>query len=231
MRRMKFVRAAAICFILMVGGGITCGSSANAEYPKPQLISSKAKLSLQQVTQSIKTQGRKSEYYLKELTFKEVQLDTDKELEVIASSIGGSHLGSFFIFDRNGNKLKLIAEKEWHVDSLEMRLPVTVGEKIIFETVENTGGSGLDVKIAHLWYLQKGKWIEAWNGKLQEMNAMVSGAYSKVAGGYQLLDSDNTLYAWETLIKLADDGTTEIGKPETTLTMYSFDGNKFVKKQ
>ncbi|RCX23557.1 copper amine oxidase-like protein [Fontibacillus phaseoli] len=187
-----------------------------------------AKVTLEQVASWVKQQGARSNYYLEGLSYEEVQLDEDDELEVIAGIDGGVHLGQFFIFDRNASgSYKLLAEKNWKVEQLDPGAAKDVESKKVFETVERTGGTGIDVYYAHLWYLDNGAMKEAWRGTLKERFAMVSGGHSLLAGSYQVIN--NMLYSWETFTRLADDDETVVGKPETKMKVYRFDGTKFVE--
>ncbi|WP_410768625.1 stalk domain-containing protein [Fontibacillus sp. BL9] len=186
------------------------------------------KVTLKQVASWVKQQGAGSNYYLEGLSFEEVQLDEDDELEVIAGIDGGVHLGQFFIFDRNASgNYKLLAEKNWKVEQLDPGVAKDVELKKVFETVERTGGTGIDVHYAHLWYLDNGIMKEAWRGTMKERFAMVPDGHSLLAGSYQVID--NTLYSWETFTKLADDDETVVGKPETKMKVFRFDGTEFVE--
>ncbi|WP_334071232.1 MULTISPECIES: hypothetical protein [Paenibacillus] len=224
----------ALC-VMMFAAGTTLSGPAKAE------ITSKAKsggkpqtqttLSKKQVTQWIKKQGaRKVNYYFEGLSFVEMQLDNDEELEVIAGIDGASHLGQFFVFDRSkAGTYKLIAEKDWKVERLHPGPAIEMNSKKLFETVERTGGTGLDIKYVHLWHVENGKWVEAWKGVLKERNAMITGLHSLVAGGYQVID--DTLYSWNTLTLLEDDDETMKGQRETTLQIFRFDGTRFVEQK
>lgn len=224
----------AVC-VLMFAAGTALSGLARAEI-KEKLISenttqTQKAISKKQVTQWIKQQGaRKANYYFEGLTFVEVQLDEDKELEVIAGIDGGVHLGHFFVFDRSkAGTYKLIAEKDWKVEQLHPGPAIEMNSKKLFETVERTGGTGVDVKYVHLWHVENGKWVEAWEGVLKERNAMITGLHSLVAGGYQVID--DTLYSWNTLTLLEDDDETMKGQRETTLQIFRFDGNRFVEQK
>ncbi|GIO83134.1 hypothetical protein J25TS5_00660 [Paenibacillus faecis] len=224
----------AVC-VLMFAAGTALSGPAKAEI-KNKLNSettpqTQKAISKKQVTQWIKQQGaRKANYYFEGLTFIEVQLDEDKELEVIAGIDGGVHLGHFFVLDRTkAGTYKLIAEKDWKVEALHPGPAVETDSRVLYETVERTGGTGIDVKYAHLWYVKDGKWVEAWKGVLKERNAMITGAHSLVAGSYQVID--DTLFSWETLTRLEDDDETVKGERETTLQVFQFDGTRFVEKK
>lgn len=195
----------------------------------PEKRSSKTKADLplkDQIAKWIIEQGQRDEYYLEGLSYTEVQLDTDSELEMIAGIDGGVHLGQFFIFDADPDGVyRLIAEKDWKVEQLHPGLAKDVEMKMIFETVERTGGTGVDVYEAHLWYLDQGAFKEAWSGWLKGRNAMFAGSHSLLAGSYQVIDG--WLYNWETVFELADDDVTQTAPPQTSLKVYRFDGKVF----
>lgn len=179
-----------------------------------------------QIAKWIVEQGQREEYYLEGLSYVEVQLDTDSELEIIAGIDGGVHLGQFFVFDSGADgEYKLIAEKDWKVEQLHPGMVKDVELKMIFETVDRTGGTGVDVYEAHLWHLDNGEFKEVWNGWLKGRNAMIAGSHSLLAGSYQVIDG--WLYNWETVVKLEDDDVTQKEPPQTTLKVYSFNGEMF----
>lgn len=189
--------------------------------------SAQAELPLRdQIAKWIVEQGQRDEYYLQGLSYVEVQLDTDSELEIIAGIDGGVHLGQFFVFDSGADgEYKLIAEKDWKVEQLHPGMAKDVELKMIFETVDRTGGTGVDVYEAHLWYLDNGEFKEVWNGWLKGRNAMLAGGHSLLAGSYQVIEG--WLYHWETVFKLADDDVTRTAPPQTTLKVYRFNGEVF----
>lgn len=183
----------------------------------------------QQVADWIIEQGKEDRYYVEGLSYELVDLDGDGTAEVVAAIDGGVHLGHYFIFDRDvtGN-YRLIFESPWKVDDLMPGTPIHVGDKVLYETVERTGGTGLEVEIAHLWYLEERRVVEAWKGITKEMNAMIPGSYSLTVGGYRV--HDDILYAWKTLSLLEDDGETVQGTPATTMNTFVFDGASFQAK-
>lgn len=181
----------------------------------------------EQVISWIEKQGARSEYYLEGLSFTEVQLDEDEPLEIIAGIDGGVHLGQFFVFDQDpSGDYKLAMERDWKVEQLNPGQEKDLELIKVFETVERTGGSGIDVQIAHLWYLDNGKVKEVWEGYLKVRNSMFAGEHSLLAGSYQVID--DILYSWETSSKMADDDVTLLEDPVTIFTVYKFDGTKFV---
>lgn len=179
-----------------------------------------------QIVKWIRDQGQRDDYYWEGLSYIEVQLDEDDELEIIAGIDGGVHLGQFFIFDADPDGVyQLIVEKDWKVEQLDPGPSKDIELHRIFETVERNGGTGVDIREAHLWYLDNGEFREIWKGWLKGRNAMFTGSHSLLAGSYQVID--NWLYSWETTTKLADDDVTPTEPPQTTLKVYKFNGEAF----
>ncbi|MEF2967249.1 hypothetical protein V3851_15535 [Paenibacillus sp. M1] len=216
--------------LLLVAGTLLHGSVQAEPNNSDKTTLDTETLIYEQVADWITRQGLEEvkELYLEALSYVEVQLDEDAELEVIAGIDGGVHLGRFFIFDQTSNgAFTLVAERDWKVEELDPGMEKDVELKKVFETVERTGGTGIDVYYAHLWYLENGEMKEAWQGTLKMRNAMLPGEHSLLAGGYQVIE--NTLYSWETITKLADDDETPLAGPETMLKVYRFDGSKFAE--
>lgn len=183
----------------------------------------------QQVTGWIVEQGKEDNYYVEGLSYELIDLDGDGEAEVVAAIDGGVHLGHYFMFDRDAKgNYRLIFESPWKVETLKPGAPVRVGDKLLYETVERTGGTGLDVEIVHLWYMEEGRVVEAWKGITKEMNAMIPGSYSLTVAGYHI--QDDVLYFWRTLSLLEDDAETIQGAPATTMNTFVFDGVSFQAK-
>lgn len=192
-------------------------------------------ISKQQVAQWIKSQGKDKadSYFIEGLSYDLVNLDDDDDLEIMAKIDGGVHLGQFFIFDKDSaGKYQLIAEQDWKVENWDADNPIDIAGKKIFKLVTRTGGTGLDIFNVHLWYMEQGKYIEAWQGTLLERSVMavlIPESYYKKAGGYQVDVEGKRLYAWETRHQLAEDGVTPIGEIITATTLYRFNGTGFIK--
>jgi hypothetical protein len=187
------------------------------------------KISKKQVINLIKAQGAEKHYYFDGLSYQLVNVDNDEELELIAQINGTVHIGNFFVFDKNSEgKYLLVAEKNWNVVRLNMAEQGDLWHVIKFnEAVDCTGGSGLDEYIAHLWYLKDGKFVEAWKGILKEQSAFQDTVFFKV-GGYQYVDRISKLFAWSSEYLFSIDTSKSIRKPTTTLSIFKFDGVKFV---
>lgn len=154
------------------------------------------------------------------LSYQYVNLDEDKEPEIVAKENGAVHIGSFYVLDQlPDHRYALIAEKPWNVPQIQLKRwdatsyeddspwnaasPDLVGKvagKRLFETVNHTGGTGLDVYEAHLWYLENGRIVEAWNGVLQETSSMSDKKTYRTIGSYQLVGQEGAplLYYWHT---------------------------------
>ncbi|TKI56252.1 hypothetical protein E8L90_12680 [Brevibacillus antibioticus] len=187
------------------------------------------------IVQWIKQQGKEKEYFLDKLTYKLVNLDEDNDLELVASATGGTHLGNFFIFDKQQENFKLIVEKKWHVTSESLNNLVssdkspyeTKNKKILFETIEQTGGSGVHEENTHLWYLDNGKFVEAWEGNLKTLTSFQNINSATIATYH--LDEDRLFYFSNSYKHPEEDTNTP---PEVTQKtfIFRFDGAKFVEE-
>lgn len=185
--------------------------------------------------------------------FQTVNLDDDDDMEIIAKHNGAVHIGSFYVLDRQKDgRYNLIAEESWNVPRFQLdhwdttryeddsdwnSRPVQelgrVAGKRLFETINHTGGTGLDVYEAHLWYLQDGKLVEAWSGILQETSSIPGGQLFRTAGSYQLVGADSEhpmLYTWQTRQELhPESGLPLSDKTETTTEILSWIDGAFQK--
>ncbi|WP_289137793.1 ABC transporter permease [uncultured Brevibacillus sp.] len=186
-----------------------------------------------QVAQWIKQQGKEKEYFLDKLTYKFVDLDEDNDLELVASATGGTHLGSFFIFDKQKEGFKLIAEKYWHVSdenfnklaSNELIPYETKNNKRLFETIEDTGGSGVHVENIHLWYLDNGKFVEAWEANLKTLTSFEN-IYSATIATYHL--NDDRLFYFSNSYTHPEEDTKTTPQFTQKTSIFRFDGIKFI---
>ncbi|MFS0553693.1 hypothetical protein [Brevibacillus sp. 179-C9.3 HS] len=184
--------------------------------------------------------------------FQLVNLDDDPEREIVAKHNGSVHIGSFYILDQKPNRTyALIAEEEWNPPRLQLDRwdytrevnhpqigkndqdePRLLAGKRVFETVQHTGGSGISVYEANLWYLEKGRLVKAWEGLLRETVSVPGGQLFQTVGSYQILHGDGEkplLYHWQTKQELnPDTGELLPGKPETTLQIYRWENGVFV---
>lgn len=185
--------------------------------------------------------------------FQTVNLDDDDDMEIIAKHNGAVHIGSFYILDRQEDgSYKLIAEESWNVprfqldrwdparyednsewNSQSVQELGRVAGKRLFETINRTGGSGVDILEAHLWYLQDGKLVKAWSGTLQGTSSIPGGQLIQIAGSYQLVGADTEhpqLYTWQTTQELdPDTGLPLSKKAETTTEILSWNDGAFQK--
>ncbi|MBH0329672.1 hypothetical protein ABH14_07600 [Brevibacillus brevis] len=174
--------------------------------------------------------------------FQFVNLDDDPESEIVAKHNGSVHIGSFYILDQKQDRTyTLIAEEDWnpsrlqldHWDFTEKEVePAFLAGKRLFETVHHTGGSGVCVYEAHLWYVDNGQLVNAWEGLLRETISIPVGEHFQAVGSYQIVQDDSEhplLYHWQTKQELnPDTGELLPGKPETTLQMYRWENGVFV---
>jgi len=189
-------------------------------------------ISKEQIISWIKEQGKEDRYFYGGLSYELTNVDNDSELEVIATIHGGVHLGDFFIFDKNENgKYILVTEQPWHVTSMNfsnhMADPVEVNNKKIFEIVERTGGSGLDIYEVHLCYVEQGKFVDAWKGILNTVSVFQLNYFLEI-GNYRFNKSNNRLYAWSSKYDFELDGVTLKENRGTNTMIYKFDGTKFI---
>ncbi|MDC0762335.1 hypothetical protein POF51_16625 [Brevibacillus sp. AG] len=184
--------------------------------------------------------------------FQLVNLDDDPEPEIVAKHNGSVHIGNFYVLDQKPDRTyALIAEEEWNPPRLQLDHwdytrevnyseidkntevePRLLAEKRVFETVQHTGGSGISVYEANLWYLDKGRLVKAWEGLLRETVSVPGGQLFRTVGSYQIVHDDEAnplLYHWQTKQELKPD-TAELlpGKPETALQMYRWENGVFV---
>ncbi len=124
-----------------------------------------------------------------------------------------------------------MAEQDWKVEHWYFDDPIKIEGKKLFNLVTRTGGTGVDVFTDHLWYIEQGKFKEAWQGTIKE-RSMMSGPetfYMKV-GGYQVDAEGKRLYAWETTHRLDQDGVSPQGDLKTSTKVYVFNGTSFMDR-
>ncbi|MFF2530217.1 hypothetical protein ACFVS2_15065 [Brevibacillus sp. NPDC058079] len=184
--------------------------------------------------------------------FQLVNLDDDPVPEIVAKHNGSVHIGNFYILDQRPDRAyALIAEEEWNPPRLQLDHwdytrevnspaidknaedePRLLAGKRVFETVQHTGGSGVSVYEANLWYLDKGRLVKAWEGLLRETVSVPGGQLFRTVGSYQIVHDDEAkplLYHWQTKQELnPDTGELLLGKPETTLQMYRWENGVFI---
>lgn len=197
--------------------------------PKTNAEAKSARISKKDVIKLIKEQGTKTSYYLDYLSYQLINVDNDDDLEIIAQTVGGVRLGCFFLFDKKTyGKYSFVAERFWKIEKLNFaEYPNLIGDIKLNELIERSGGSGVDIYTAHLWYLKEGKFIEAWEGTVKERSFFQDNYYLGV-GGYQYVNELDNLYTWLSNYSIEIDTNTQIEKPMTTVSIYRFDGNKFI---
>lgn len=195
----------------------------------------------EKVFKLIKQQSKESYDNINNLFYEFANLDLDDDLELVAKTRGGVHLGYFYVFDKDkdGN-YKLIAERGWKVDWWDLENYKLLVEKgginliadiKIYEMLTVSGGSGLDVHTSNFWYIKDGKFYEAWEAQLYMRSSFKSEVYLQM-GGYKFNDYDNKIYYWSSEYSEEWDEnmkTSKIIRPlSTTLYIYKFDGIKFI---
>lgn len=186
-------------------------------------------LTKEEVITWVKEQSEHKTDYYKEFEYELVNLDSDTELEIIAKNIGGVHLGNFYIFDMNEEgKPELIADEKWHVSDWNVMKPMMVGGKKIFEVIDRTGGTGVDVLTSHLWYIENGEFIKAWDGILKSRSTYKDD-YNLKMGSYQFNEDNNLLYTWLSSYLYDADGVNLKKIDGTETIIYTFDGTRFVE--
>lgn len=187
-----------------------------------------------EVADWIREQGKeKKDYYFGGLFVEEANLDSDPEPEVLARIEGGVHLGDFFIFDKQSNgSYKLIFEQPWHVESWDAEHFRADGMNPLFKMVTRTGGTGLDVREAHLMYMSDtGEWTEAWKGTLKERSVFQDN-YHLTMGSYQFNDDNGELYYWQTELNATlENEQVGDGDPRTTLKVFELKQGRFMEKK
>lgn len=191
----------------------------------------KQNISKEQLVNLIESEGKKDSYYFDGLSYEYVNLDNDPELEVVAKIIGGVHLGDFFIFDKKEDgSYYLITEQNWHIDNWDfsnpIASPIEFGNKKIFEVINRTGGTGLDIYEVYLWYIDRGKFIQAWKGILKDRSFYGNGCILQI-GNYLINDDTNQLYGWSSRYNYQIDDVTINEFLGTNTMIYEFDGTKF----
>jgi hypothetical protein len=214
-------------FSVIVNFGVVIGERAEATVP--DIDGSLPKMPKEEVIKLIKAQGSEGLYYFEGLSYKVVNIDEDKEFEIVAKIDGGVHLGYFFIFDKNKQgKYSLVTEKDWKVEKWDLEyLEFFIGGNRAFEMTTRSGGSGVDIFYGHIWYLRGGKFVEAWMGTLKERTAFQDILNLEI-GGYQINGDDSRLYEWTTKYSTKISTNTPLVKPKTTVSIFKFDGIKYV---
>ena len=118
-------------------------------------------------------------------------------------------------------------EKEYFLDGLTYKL-VNLDEDNNLELVASaTGGSGVHEENTHLWYLDNGKFVEAWEGNLKTLTSFQNINSATIATYH--LDEDRLFYFSNSYKHPEEDTNTP---PEVTqkTSIFRFDGAKFVQE-
>lgn len=214
-------------FSVMLNCSVIIGETVEATVL--DIESSLSKISKEEVINLIKTQGTKSPYYFEGLSYKVANIDKDDDFEIVAKIDSGVHVGYFFVFDKNSQgKYSLVAEKDWKVEKWDLEYWYNLNGGIkAYEMTTRAGGSGIDIFYGHVWYLKDGKFVDAWLGTLKERTAFQDILNLKI-GSYQINSDDSRLYAWTTKYSTKMSTNTPMAKPTTTVSIFKFDGIKYV---
>ncbi|WP_027398916.1 hypothetical protein [Anaerovorax odorimutans] len=186
------------------------------------------KITKEDVIALIEEQGKdKQGSYYDELVYELVNVDDDKDLELVVKNTGGVHIGEFYIFKLKDNAFKLIAEENWNTESLNLSKPIELNGIKLYETIDSSGGTGADCNTAYLWYVDNGKFKIAWKHVLKDIQVFKENYYLKI-GNYQFNNDNNLLYAWSSDYIYELDGITLKENKGNNTMIYKFDGNKFV---
>ncbi len=135
------------------------------------------------------------------------------------------------VFDKTADGgYELIAEEAWKVESWDTDTGIQIGWNRVHELVTRTGGTGVGIISARLWYVEDGQYVELWRGTLEEWSTFQDQIYSKIAG-YRVDRGDLSLYYWQTCQAYRieeDDDVIPEGSAETTMTKYEFVGGRWV---
>ncbi|MGH4125456.1 MAG: hypothetical protein ACREV6_21285 [Clostridium sp.] len=220
-----------VLLILLFSMSLNC-SVIIGEIVEAAVIDTESSLSTipkEEVIKLIKTQGTKKPHYFEGLSYKVANIDKDNDFEIVAKIDGGVHLGYFFIFDKNSQgKYSLVAEKDWKVEKWDLEYWHNLnGENKAYEMTTRSGGLGIDIFYGHVWYLKDSKFVEAWMGTLKERTVFQDILDLKI-GGYQINSDDSRLYAWTTKYDTKISTNTLMTKPTTIVSIFKFDGVKYV---
>ncbi|MGD8190787.1 nuclear transport factor 2 family protein [Brevibacillus ginsengisoli] len=220
--------------LILLTIGIPTGLAAPQVLPHDAKPPTPSVISKANVQKWIETQGKEKNYYFPGLNYQLLNLDEDPDMEIVATIDGAVHLGNFFVLDKQAGSYKLIAERNWKVEKLSAQPLIEPNGKKIYETVERTGGTGLDVEIAHLWYVDKGGFHEAWEWTTKERAVIPSsGNIQLTVGSYQIVqDPTLQLYAWTSSHLLNGDAYAPVAHtPNDYMRIFNFNGERFVPSQ
>jgi len=226
-------------------------AKASPKTPSVKAASS-AKDEIRQVQAWINAEAKRkiADDRLEDFSYRWIQLDDDPELELVAKINDSVRLGHFYVLDRRPNgTYALLTEQPWNVPHLDLErwdynhfdnlnwstIPSgeegKVGGKRLFETLNKSGGTGISVYYAHLWYIENGKFVEAWQGTMLETGSVPGGQSFQTIGQYQIVQTGPVplLYYWKTMRELDPDS----GKPlssssvQTEVHVFPFENGRF----
>jgi hypothetical protein len=180
----------------------------------------------------IRKQGKEHDYYFDGLFVEEANLDGDPEAEVLARIDGGVHLGNFFVFDKQpSGTYQLIYEQPWRVEAWGEEYFRTDGMNPLFQIVTRTGGTGMDVREAHLMYMSDtGVWTESWKGTLKDRTVFQDN-YHIVMGSYEFNDDNGELFYWQTEMNSSAENPDQVKDTKTTQKIFKLRQGRFVEQK
>ncbi|MEJ8547898.1 hypothetical protein [Brevibacillus borstelensis] len=211
-----------------------------------------AKDEIRQVQAWINAEAKKKipDDRLKDFSYRWIQLDDDPELELVAKINDSVRLGQFYVLDRRPNgTYALLTEQRWNVPHLDLERwdynrfdnpnwstvpPEATGEvggKRLFETLDKSGGTGTSVFYAHLWYIENGKFVEAWEGTMLETASEPGGPLFQTIGQYQIVQTGPVplLYYWKTMRELDPESRKPLSSSsvQTEVHIFPFENGSF----
>ncbi|MGG1660513.1 hypothetical protein [Brevibacillus sp. NRS-1366] len=221
---LRIIGSFAIIFGIVIG--LTAFSSPKTFSSEMLKIQDPTTIGKDQIKQWIQQQSKKKDHYFEHLTFQTTNLDDDDALEVVATLTGGVHIGSFFLFDKQENgQYQLLTEQPWKIEKLDLEQPITyLHGKKLYQTVHRTGGTGVSVEIAVLWFMDKGQLVEAWSGTLKETSTFQDEYYAQL-GSYHIFE-ENLHYFTTTYKRSVDDTKTPSFFKQASST-FTFNGTIF----
>ncbi|MZP28760.1 hypothetical protein GTO91_03430 [Heliobacterium undosum] len=171
------------------------------------------------------------------LTYRIFNIDSDERPELLVAIHGGVHIGKFIVFKQTKeNKLKSIAAKDWKVENwdfdkgidggLDLANSLQCNGKTLYWIKTRTGGTGASIEEEHLVYFENDALVEAWTGTTKEQVYAPDDTVYEKTGAFRMDPMTGHLYYWQTSSTAKDDRRIET--PKTTLTIYQFDGKRFI---
>lgn len=187
-----------------------------------------SKITDQEVVKLIENQTDEGSKCTADIEFELVNLDSNAEPEIIAKSINGENIGSFYIFKKVAGEYKLVTAKDWKVSSWNITEPIEINDTKVFNTTLSTGGTGVQSIISKLWYIDnEGNFKDALEILLQDRKVFEDNYLLKM-GSYQFNKDNNLLYVWSSDYTYDIDAITLKEVKNIESKVYRFDETQFV---